>query len=556
MTDSRGFAALRPILAPWGWALGLYCVRAVPGATDLLPWLRVFDGALGFPGLFLAAAWVSADRGGRLRWPAALDRSLPRLVAGTLILALAGLWYASRLRVTGDEPHYLLMAQSLWREGDLDLRDNFERRDYLEYTPGPVAPHYGNPRRDGRPFPAHSPGLAVVLAPAYALGGRLLCVVMLAACGGALAVVVGWIARRSGAESAGERAAWLACVGPPAFFYGFHVYTELPSALAIALALHLSWDPETRPRRAVWGALAIATLPWLHLKLAPAAAVLALVALWRQRGRARLALAGVLGVSGLLLLAWFQYVFGRPSPLAIYGGVPPEFSEGSPLRAVVGLLLDRSFGLLPIAPVFVIALAGVGRLVRTVEGWGQLALLAALLGPAVTWRMWWGGQCPPARFLVPGLAVLATALALQVTHARGRGLARWTGILLAAGFTLAAVTVAHPGALLLVNRGDNPTRLWGALSGFHWPVERYLPSLVFGPPEEVRVAVVWIVALVVLLALDVLARRREWADRAFGSALLPIVLAFAVGSAVDSWARPYQTNTAPVGTIDGPDWRR
>ena len=44
--------------------------------------------------------------------------------ARTLFLAsaaaylAAGLWYASRLRVSGDEPHYLLMAQSLWREGD------------------------------------------------------------------------------------------------------------------------------------------------------------------------------------------------------------------------------------------------------------------------------------------------------------------------------------------------------------------------------------------------------------------------------------------------------
>ena len=51
------------------------------------------------------------------------------------------------LRVSGDEPHYLLMAQSLWREGDLDLRDNYAREDWREYTPGPVPPHYGAPRR-------------------------------------------------------------------------------------------------------------------------------------------------------------------------------------------------------------------------------------------------------------------------------------------------------------------------------------------------------------------------------------------------------------------------
>ena len=553
MTDSRNFAALRPILAPWAWAVGLFLVRGVPGARDVLPCLKALDGWLGFVGLFLIAAWVSAAREGSLRWPAPLDRAVPRFIVAALVLTVAGLWYASRLRVTGDEPHYLLMAQSLWREGDLDLRDNFERRDYLEYTPGPVAPHYGNPRRDGRPFPAHSPALPFVLAPLYAVGGRLLSVVALGLCGAGLAHVASLLARRAGADALGERFAWVACVGPPAFFYGFHVYTELPAALVIALALYVLWDPTAGPRHAAAGALAIAVLPWLHLKLLPAAAMLAGVGLWRLRGRARATVLAVLVVAGLLFLAWFQYVFGRPTPLAIYGGVPPEFSEGSPLRAAVGLLLDRSFGLLPFAPVFLVALAGLVRLARVGEGRAHLALLAALLVPVVTWRMWWGGQCPPARFLVPAMAMLATALALQLTHSRGRGLARWTGVLAAAGFVLALVAIASPGALLLVNRGDRPTRLWAALSGFHWPIERYLPSLVFGPGEELRVAAVWVGALVALLVLDVLAWRRDWADRAFRSGALPIALGLAVGVLVDAWARPAEMETAPARVTITPD---
>src|SRR5262245_9396829 len=101
--------------------------------------------------------------------------------------ALAGLRYASRLQASGDEPHYLLMAQSLWQERDLDLRDNYEREDFLDYTPGPLAPHYAAPRKDGRPYPAHSPGLPVLLAPAYALGGRRACVVLMAALAALLA---------------------------------------------------------------------------------------------------------------------------------------------------------------------------------------------------------------------------------------------------------------------------------------------------------------------------------------------------------------------------------
>src|SRR6185436_9272946 len=96
----------------------------------------------------------------------------PRLLLGAAwaFLVAIGLAYTLRLRVSGDEPHYLLMAQSLWREHDLDLRDNHSREDWREYTPGPIVPHYAAPRADGRPYPAHSPGLPLLLAPLYALG--------------------------------------------------------------------------------------------------------------------------------------------------------------------------------------------------------------------------------------------------------------------------------------------------------------------------------------------------------------------------------------------------
>src|SRR4029450_2320543 len=99
---------------------------------------------------------------------------------------------------------------------------------------------------------------------------------------------------------------------------------------------------------------------------------------------------------------------------------------GSPLRAVLGLVLDRSFGLLPHAPVFLVAAAGLPFLCgreRWPLGLGGRAGLGVLL-PVFNWRMWWAGQSPPARFLVPLVPILAAALALRVARTP-RGLARW-----------------------------------------------------------------------------------------------------------------------------------
>src|SRR5687768_2329220 len=134
------------------------------------------------------------------------------------------------------------MAQSLWREGDLDLADNLARQDWRENTPGPVAPHFGAPRADGRPFPAHSPGLPVVLAPIYALGGRLLCVAALALAAAGVTAMTWLLAERAGVGE-GALFAWAVALGPPLAFYAFHVYTEVPSALAIAGALALLLAP-------------------------------------------------------------------------------------------------------------------------------------------------------------------------------------------------------------------------------------------------------------------------------------------------------------------------
>jgi hypothetical protein len=530
----EGASDERSRFAPWAWAAAVAGAAWVPGVGALLPCLLVLKGPL-VAAPFLAAAVCSLGRWGRLRWPEPLDRPPVALAVAFAFLGSAGLWYVSGLRVSGDEPHYLLMAQSLWNERDLDLRDNFDRQDYREYTPGPVAPHYGSPRQDGRPFPAHSPGLSLLLAPFYAIGGRRACALLLAACGALLAGQVRAVAERLGADPAGARLAWAATLGPPVFFYGFHVYTELPSALAIAVALRLL-APRASVRAAVGGAVAVACLPWLHLKLLLVSAALAMLGAARLRGRALRAFGVVLAAAGAGFLSWYHYVFGRPSPFGIYGGVPPEFSEGSPLRALMGLLLDRSFGLLPFAPVFVLGFHGAARLARTGDGRALLAVLGCLAGPVVCWRMWWGGQCPPARFLVPAAVVLGAALALASTASTGRGLARWRAILLSGGLAVALVAIARPGDLLLVNRGDRPTRFWAALSGER-PVERYLPSLVFPSDAQERVALVWLAALALLLALDARARRDARVDGWFGTPLPAIVFFLFVGVLVDVWAR-------------------
>lgn len=527
------------VLAPMAWPLAVMAAAHVPAARAALPALGAARGPLGWIAIVIALGVVAHRLGiGESIRRTAAPRPRALFLAAAVLYVAIGLWYASRLRVSGDEPHYLLMAQSLWREGDLDLADNFAREDWRANTPGPVAPHYGTPRADGRPFPAHSPGLPFVLAPLYAAGGRLLCVVALALAGAGVTVIAARLA--AGADDRASLAAWLAALGPPVAFYSFHVYTEVPSALAAAGALVLllgrAEDEGRRPgvRAAVGAAFLASALPWLHVKMIAAAAALGVIAVVRLRGRCLAAFFTVAGVCAAAYLAYYHSIFGVASPLAIYGGLP-EGEGGSPVRALAGMLLDRSFGLLWHAPVFLIALAAIPRGWR--RAWPHALLAAAILVPVLWWRMWWGGQCPPGRFLVPVVPLLAVCAAWRMEpEAAGRGIAKWKWVLVALGLAVTLFTVARPGELLLLNRGDRPTRLWTALSG-ETDVGRYLPSLVTAAPDETRVAVVWVVTLAILVGLDVLARRSPRVDGWFAGTAMPVILLVATGAAIDHWAR-------------------
>jgi hypothetical protein len=517
------------------WAGVPVALASLPPAHRALPALGVLHGPLGLV-LVLLGGCVAVVRlvDRPLRVP---DPSPWRLfVFGAALFLAVGLHYGSRLRVSGDEPHYLMMARSLWSEGDLDLRDNFAREDWRADTPGPVAPHYGSPRKDGRPFPAHSPGLPLILAPIYAAGGRLGCIAALALMAAFLCVQVRWLALRAASDPAAALLAWAAAAGAPVLFYAFHIYTEVPSALALAASLGLLLSAPGPWLAALAGLLASA-LPWLHVKMIPAAVALALVAVLHLPRRSLAAFfAVVTAMAGGY--GWYGHaVFGTWSPLARYGGVPDDATSGSPLRAVLGLLFDRSFGLLPFAPVFLLALAALLSRAwwKSRDAVSQALVGLAVLAPVLSWRMWWGGQCPPARFLVPLVPLLIVALAVRAA-APPRGLFRWRWAMLALGFGLGLFMAAQPGELMLLNRGDRPTRVWEALSG-DVAVGRYLPSLVQPDPVELLVAIVWVVAVGLLLVLDRLARTNDRLDGWFRGLGLPVLTLLTIGTAIDYWAR-------------------
>jgi hypothetical protein len=239
---------------------------------------------------------------------------------------------------------------------------------------------------------------------------------------------------------------------PPLAMYGQQVYPELPAAGAVLVAVAAGTGP-LRPRGLVLAGAAVVALPWLSVKYAPVAAVLALLVLWRlaRSGRAGAALAfsgglavcavGYLGLHRLWWGGWTVYASGdhftETGELSVMG-VSPDFT-GRSLR-LLGLLVDRGYGLAAWAPVWLLAVVAVAAMLRRRPPGAAFLLLPVAAGWAVaTWvaftmhGFWW-----PGRQVVVVLPLVLVATLWWAGHLAGPLQRALAGVLAAAGVVATA----------------------------------------------------------------------------------------------------------------------
>jgi len=160
-------------------SLVVLLVPYAPILPDRWPVLQALAGPLGaIVWLTVAALQVWTLWQSRLLTARAIERwSLTSISIALFVAAMAVAGLAAQkltgtsLFPSGDEPHYLVIAQSLWRDGDLKIQNNHERADYRDYYISDLEPHYLTRGTDGEIYSIHTIGIAVILAPVYALVG-------------------------------------------------------------------------------------------------------------------------------------------------------------------------------------------------------------------------------------------------------------------------------------------------------------------------------------------------------------------------------------------------
>jgi hypothetical protein len=519
------------------FATGVLVLPFLPWLADAWPALTVLAGrfalvvwlVVGVLTVRAAVRRIRAARGGHTTvfGPVAVVFAL----AGVLLYGgVAWRFAGSGLFPGGDEPHYLVLAQSLWRDRDFKIENNHTRGDTLEHYRLPLQPHYLERGRDGAIYSIHPVGLAIIAAPIYAAGGYYAVVAFVVGCAAAAAAML-WVAALRLTGSGG--AATLAWVGAaataPFVFNSITIYPEIPAA-ACAMAAYLIATRHggiERPGLAWACGAVLALLPWLSSKYALMMAALAAVALGRlwfppaadaeaappadtsgaapaipfeSRIRVSLALGVPMVVSVALWMSFFHWIWGSPFPSVVYGTQRPVRWEYL-VKGGPGLLFDQEYGIVPAAPIFAASLVGLIAMLRSDARSRRIAaeitvIFAALLIPVGAFHLWSGGSGAIGRPVVAAILLLGLPIA-WLARRTASSTAAAAALALLATVSVAQVLFllcAQKGLLLVAGR-DGVSRLLEYWSP-SWRLWSLAPSFLMQPPTIAwAFTAVWLIAL-------------------------------------------------------------
>ncbi|MXZ62941.1 MAG: hypothetical protein F4Y98_04920 [Chloroflexi bacterium] len=384
----------------------------------------------------------------------------PALHGAAALFVLLALVYSTSIdiratrgaSITADEPFYLMTTESLLRDGDLDLRNQFRTRAYEAFFDHPLGLWTQSvPLEDGRVLSPHNVGLSVLLLPGFAIDGLVgaqVQLVLMAALTWALAYVLAL--RLTGAR---PWLVWgataLVALSATGYIYSSEIYPEIPAGLALVVTLLLVTKPERpSPMRVLALVVLLSTLPWLGAKYAPLAALVALYVLWRAdtQGRAVLLTGGGLSALGYAVFHVATYESLTPYNVNLVyagdtaaGALARHLDFGDRVYRLWGLLIDRRFGVARWAPVLFLVLPGLLLLAR---GDGRMRLVLGLIVTqvliatfvAITMMGWWFS----GRTVVTVFPLLPIPLVLIAS----RGAVAWRVALAVLGAYSLAVTAA------------------------------------------------------------------------------------------------------------------
>ncbi|CAN5402666.1 hypothetical protein BH10PAT3_BH10PAT3_4020 [soil metagenome] len=321
--------------------------------------------------------------------------------------------------ITGDEPHYMLMARSLVKDHDLNLKNNYQNNDSADFYPG-LSPKfqvgYGQGENDtSRWYSIHGIGLPLLIAPGlwlFGVKGVEVTMVLLAT----ITVILSWIWVETTTKS--KKYAYSAAVAL-LMCYSYnglsgYVYPDIVIAgLSLAALIIIQRYYMYKIARFGFGFI-IGFMPLLHFKSLAVCLPLLIVMLykvWTNKKK-------IPWEAGALFIPMFLYLFlsihgwfGVWNPTHIYKGL--GLIHVSPIAVISGVLFDSMRGLLVYNPVILLIFAGILIWYKLRKESFLLTIFVALpsLFILATFGAWQGGDSQLGRYSMDFLPLFLPSIA-------------------------------------------------------------------------------------------------------------------------------------------------
>lgn len=314
-------------------------------------------------------------------------------------------------RPGGDEPYYLLAAESIVDDCDLDLKNNLQKHGSqpagMNESHLILQPHGW--------FSVHNPGLAAFVSLPWAVGGPWGSRLMMAlGCGLAAPILYRTIGRIWPSPVGALLLSLSLALAMPLLHASNQIYPDLLAGILLLFvadkALAAEPDSSTLRWRDLLLPAALAFLPWLHVKYT-AAALVALAWYVHAGPQPRSFITGAaLGVSVALLACYNGYAFGKATGPYQQGALALGINSAI---VFLGLHFDQTQGMFFEQPLWLLGLIGLAPFCRNAPRacrWWLLLYATAII-PNAMHPAWYGGHSFVGRFGATAVLLWAIPLA-------------------------------------------------------------------------------------------------------------------------------------------------
>ena len=331
-------------------------------------------------------------------------------------LLIFTVFYSETTKPKGDEVHYLIATESIVRDNDIYLENNYpdgvtSMFGYLKLDKHTVI------GRGNHEILGH--GLTIfpfIIAPFYFAAGKLgaslfFCLITV--------ILFQQTIKFSELVTNSHLTSWVVCPGLfltlPLSQYSLLLFPEVIAGLLIVYNL---CEVITKNKLGILSAILIGLLPWIHFRFLTVSIFFLLF--WFSRQFKKITKQFFLPL--ILIFVYFLSIF------LIYGSF--DFNKtfmnsgsaysGNIISNIINLLIDRQYGLIPNNPIFLLVLPGFYFLFRSNKKKALLiiALIFFEIMPFINSNDWHGGFAPPGRYLTAVVPIIIPLIVLSITKSR------------------------------------------------------------------------------------------------------------------------------------------